>query len=117
QIDIKSLLYFNYRKHILSSENNLFPESSITTFEIKNSKIFFRPNFKIDNSVFLSFDNWLDEIVLDDKSEKDNLVSRREIIRAIADKEAVHVDPDYDAKFCKIGLDNKLNVKFLHNNE
>lgn len=117
QIDIKNLLYFNYRKHILSSDNNLYPESSITTIEIKDSKVIFRPKFITDNSVFLSFDNWLDEIVLDDKCESDNLVSRKEIIRAIADKEEAHIDPDYDAKFRKIGLGNKLNVKFLHKNE
>lgn len=110
-LSLNNFLYFKYKVFILSGKNNLFPESLLAGFSIKQGKLFFYPRLESSSNLYIGINEWLNEIVIDDKETEDNLVTRREIILAIADKEAAHTDQDYDKKFYKIGRINKLNVE------
>ena len=111
-LNIKEFLYFKYRVFILSGKNNLSPESLLTGIKIENDKIHFFPILNHPSNTYISFDDWLNEIVIDDKDPTDNLVSRLEIISAIADKIAAHTDREYDKKMHKIGIVKRLNIEY-----
>jgi hypothetical protein len=115
EIGFENYFYFKYKALILSGKNNLLPNSMLTGFKIDGNDLIFYPLLVTNNHVYLGYDQWLNEIVIDDKDIEYNLVSRREIILAIADKEAAHTDRDYDKKFYKIGMLNKLNIEYKIN--
>jgi len=113
---LESFFLFKQKSFILSGKNNTFPESSLTSFGIRGNNLFFDPKFESKSNVYINLDYWLNEIVLDDKTSTDNLVSRKEIILAIADKEAAHTDLEYETKYYKISSKNRMNVTLIVNN-
>ncbi len=109
----EGLFYFKSKGGVLWGKNNLAPESLLTGYRISNNELNFYPNLDSDDiNLFIGFNEWLNEIILDDKTENDNLVSRYEIITAIADKEGAHVDLSHDKKLYKISHINKMNIVY-----
>ena len=115
-IGVANKFFFKQKSFILSGMNNTFPESSLTSFGIRENNLYFKSKFEASSNVYIGLDFWLNEIVLDDKSPADNLVSRKEIILAIADKEAAHTDLEYESKYYKISSENKMNITLNVNN-
>ena len=113
---LENVFLFKQKSFILSGKNNTFPESSLTSLGVRENNLYFDPKFESKSNVYINLDFWLNEIVLDDKTPTDNLVSRKEIILAIADKEAAHTDLEYEAKYYKISSENKMNVTLIVNN-
>ncbi|MDD4212924.1 MAG: hypothetical protein PHY42_05985 [Bacilli bacterium] len=112
KLNIKHLFYFQYKNFVLAGKNNLVPNCLLVGFRIQNDSLYFYPILDSDSRLYFGIIEWLNEVVLDDKEEKDNLVTRYEIIRAISDKEGAHTDKDYDPKFYKIGIANRLNIQY-----
>lgn len=115
-LNIRNYFYFKYKGSVLTGKNNLHPESLLTGFSINDEQLFFYPLLDEDkNELYINFDDWINEIIIDDKTDSNNLVSRYEVITAIADKEGAHVDLKHDVKLHKIANVNKLNITYQIN--
>ena len=99
----------------LAGPNNLVPESKLTITRVKGKDGYFVHKRKFENKINMVFESWWNEIVMDNKDKNQNLVSRREIVLALANKEGAHVDPDYDSKYYKICFNNGFKLGVMIN--
>lgn len=76
---------------------NLLPSYNLLTFSIKNNEIFTIINENIEKTNghwnhYLTFDSWLNEIVIDTKTKNIEPISRLLLIKIVADTQGAHVD-------------------------
>lgn len=111
QLKLNDKLIFRAKLTGLSGPNNLVSESKLVNYNLSNDQLMYITDNKTDNSNYIKFDVWLNEIVIDNKDKEDNLVTRRDVILVIADKEAAHTDSDYETVYYKICIQKKMNFK------
>jgi len=115
QLKISENLLFRAKLTGLSGPNNLVSESKLVSYTLSNEQLMYVSNENIDDNNYILFDTWLNEIVIDNKDPEDNLVTRRDVILVIADKEAAHTDSDYEKIYYKICVQKKMNFRINHN--
>ncbi|MFH2116700.1 MAG: hypothetical protein ABII85_01510 [Bacillota bacterium] len=111
RLDIKKKLYFDAKIIPLSGPNNLVSESKLIKYILIQDKLYFFTNEPQKKISLIDFYYWLNEIVIDTKEPEDNLVTRREIILAVADMIAAHTDEHYEKKYDNICNFNALKFQ------
>lgn len=101
-LDIKERMFFDVKFTPLSGPYNLVTESKLTKFLLVNGKLYFEPNDFDGQHYYIGFKEWMNEIVIDTKNQENSLVTRREIIMAVADTMGAHTDPHYEKKYDEI---------------
>lgn len=115
QLGITNKLIFKAKVTGLAGLNNLVSESKLASYSLSNDQLMYVANNKTDDNNYINYDTWLNEIVIDNKDPEDNLVTRRDVILVIADKEAAHTDSDYERIYYKICVQKKMNFRIDYN--
>lgn len=90
------------------SPGNLLTSWVLLTLKIENDHMSFIPSgfCKKDSNYFVTFEDWWNEIIFDDKENK---FTRKDIVLYVADKDGgAHVDPVLDEKYAKLVKKNSL---------
>lgn len=99
---------------------NVLRQFSLVSCRIKDKKSTFVKGIDLRNKVapfWLSYDSWIDEIVIDVKKEGYHPLTRREVIKLLADKEGAHVDIKVDPFVELIESEDVMSLRFFVNGE
>ena len=93
-----------YSEQQILSENQNFLSNKIEN----NSGCFVSENVK-NPYMYISFSNWRNEIVIDNKDKDDNVVTREEIILAVANQDGAHTS----LPCCSVSLGGRDPMRWL----
>ncbi len=102
QLHLKKKLLFDLSSVDLAS--NLIFSAKLLGVGVQADRFFWTPN-EVSRmyNVVGSFEEWWNEIIIDDKGENSNQVSRRDVVLTLCDKEGgAHLDPDFDGAYYTI---------------
>lgn len=111
QIGIIDKMFFSMKLEPLSGLNNLISEAKLCGYHVSSEEAMYINKHEVSSKILIDYDTWLNEVVIDNKDDSDNLVTRNDIILVIADKEAAHTDPDYERIYDKIVNQKRMNFK------
>ncbi|MBO4701107.1 MAG: hypothetical protein J5625_00455 [Lachnospiraceae bacterium] len=96
--------------------SNLVFSSKLVGISVENNSYCCYPKMpKFNLQLFCTFSVWWNEIIIDSKGTDSVLVSRRDVILVLADKEGgAHEDPCYQREYYKINYEN--GFKYLDSN-
>ena len=113
QLHLKKKLLFDLSsKESIDVASNLVFSASLLGLQIEKSRLYWIPNeVKLNYYVVGSFDDWWNEIIIDDKGHEPNQVTRRDVVLTLCDKEGgAHVDPDFDEAYYAILFENGWRI-------
>lgn len=102
-----SLYFLSNAKY---SPTNLISTWNLLSVELNSQGIFYKSNLshKIDKPL-ITFDNWWNEIVFDDKNDK---LSRRDVVLIVANTDGgAHLDPNVDENDFRLNIENSLGIQ------
>lgn len=108
QLELKNELFFDNKVDPLSGPNNLITESHLLSILSSSDGLFYKSIHEQKSGPKLDFMSWWNEIVIDNKEEKNNLITRKEIVCILADKEDAHTDPEFEFKYDVICNNNGM---------
>lgn len=110
---MSSRLFFPYNSPM--EAQNILPSYILVGMRINENKATFYSiaDDYTDKGLYydyLTYQSWLNEVVIDFKSDDCDPISRKELIEIVADKEGAHVDNDYHPHLLKIARENVMPV-------
>lgn len=106
--------YYIFPNYQSGMGSNLVKETKLVSQLYKKTSTGFISGYKSNEEIkaewFSSLNYWWNEIVINDK--EDVLVTRRDIVKTIADKEGgAHYDPNYSYEYYKTCIKNNEDIK------
>lgn len=103
QIGMQNRFFFTTPaySHISDMPSNIVFNAKMVSVVCKADKFYCQANDHMpDKKVMLNFDAWWNEIVIDSKHEEFSLITRRDMVLTLADKQGgAYVDAEYDTAY------------------